>query len=53
MVKTLKRHFRLETGEYIITPGHPMAIDIKVTHKGKELKNVTAIVFNKLMEVKR
>jgi len=45
MVKSTQRHFRLEPGEYIITPDHPDARDYKVLFKGKDVgRTTTAIV---------
>jgi len=44
MVKTTKRHFRLEAGEYIITPNHPDAPEYEVYLRGKRLNDVTTIV---------
>ena len=39
-MKSTKRHFTLETGEYLITPDHPLAIeDTKIFIKGKDVTN--------------
>jgi len=45
MVKSTKRHFRLEDGEYIITGAHPHASKYKVYYNNVDVTHtVTAIV---------
>lgn len=43
-MKSTKRHFKLETGEYLITPDHPDAPKYKVYLGGKELNDVMGLV---------
>jgi len=43
-MKSTKRHFTLENGEYLLTPRHPDARYYKVFFKGKELKDVMGII---------
>ena len=50
-MKSTKRHFRLETGEYIITSGHPDAWDYKIFLKGKDVTNsVMALVMTDIKD---
>ena len=43
-MKSTKRHFTLENGEYLITVDHPDAHDYKIFLDGKEVTNVLALI---------
>ena len=54
MVKTTKRHFRLEPGEYIITPDHPDAIKYRILYEQEDITDeITAIVRININENRR
>lgn len=43
-MKSTKRHFTLSDNEYLITGNSHDSSDYKILYKGKELKDVIAIV---------
>lgn len=43
-MKSTKKHFRLEDGEYLITPKHHSSMKYKILFDGKEIHDVVGIV---------
>ncbi len=43
-MKSTKKHFKLESGEYIIDVDHPDALDYRIYLKGKECEDVVGLI---------
>jgi len=51
-MKSTKRHFTLEDGEYLITGNHPDAPKYKVFLEGRELKDIVGLIRINIEELK-